>query len=156
MKKLIILITFAMFAFTVSAQVSLNFTPASNDSLVGAVTKYCTLASPITGQWTANIEIYLTSSVGADDSTWVSIEGSNDNTNWYTIDLGIPLLSGSAIKKYGIAAATHRWTIAAASGGLMFCPTWYITPPYLRVKLQHYVAATSVKVTRAKIYLKKQ
>lgn len=154
MKKLIfILLAFLAFGF-VQAQTGkpMTFTPATNDSVVGAATKYCTLSTPITGQWSGSLEVYLTSSVGANDSTWVTVEGSMDNSTWYLVDLGTPALSGSATLT---GALGGHYTIGAASGGLFFTPTWYLTPPYLRIKLQHYVAATSIKITRAKLYLKR-
>jgi hypothetical protein len=152
MKKLIAFMLICTLAFSAGAQISKTFTPASNDSVVGAVTKYCTLSAPITFQYSAAIEIYLTSSVGANDSTWVTIEGSMNNSTWYVVNMGTPVLSGSASLAGG---SVSHYTIGAASGGLLFQPTWYISPLYLRIKLQHYVAATSAKITRASIYLKK-
>jgi hypothetical protein len=154
MKKLFFIISVLMFAFAAQSQIlTKNFTPDSNDSIVGAVAaKYCTYSPGFSGRWTGAIEVYLTSSVGANDSTWVTIEGSMDNSTWYIMDYGPPKVSGSGTVTGG---KSGHWTIGAASGGLYFTPTWYFNEPYIRIKLQHYVAATSAKITRAKIHLKK-
>lgn len=149
MKKLIFLMLIAAMAFTAPAQIAINFGTA-NDSIVGAATKYIALPRAITEQYSAAIEVYLTTSVGANDSTQVTVQGSMDNATWYDLNVGTPLVSGSGAvrtnKVYG--------TIGAANGGLLFQPTWFIAPPYVRIKLQHFVAATSAKITRARIYLK--
>lgn len=154
MKKFVTLLFIIAFAFSLHAQrgVAFDFTPATNDSVVGAVTKYCTLSTAITGQYTGLIEVYLTSSVGADDSTWVTIEGSMNNSIWYPVDMGTPGVVGSGTLTNGSYA---HYTIGAASGGLLFKPTFFIQPLYLRIKLQHYVANTSIVITRAKLYLKR-
>lgn len=150
MKKLFSILLIMSMAFMASAQISMNFTPASNDSLVGAVTKYCTLAKPITFQYSAAIEVYLTTSVGANDSTQVTVQGSMDNSTWYDINVGTPVVTGSGAVRTNKVYAT----IGAANGGVLFQPTWFLAPPYVRLKLQHFVANTSAKITRARIYLK--
>ncbi len=151
MKKLIFSLLIMTMAFTLPAQISMNFGTA-NDSIVGAATKYIALAKPITFQYSAAIEVYLTTSVGANDSTQVTIQGSMDNSTWYDISAGTPAVVGSGAVRTNKVYAT----IGAANGGVMFQPTWFIAPPYIRIKLQHFVAATSAKITRARVYLKKQ
>jgi len=153
MKKLIfIILAFLAFGF-VQAQngKSMTFTPATNDSIVGANTKYCTLASAITGKWTGSIYIYLDQSVVGTDSTRVTVQGSQDNTTFLDLDLGTPLLGGTAATR----AAGYYVTCTAGDAWIMWNPTWYIVPPYLRLKVQHYVATASVKITKANIYLKR-
>lgn len=153
MKKLIIFISLiAAFAFA-QAQTGkvLTFTPATNDSLVGAVTKYCTLSTPITGQWTGSIYIYLDQSVVGTDSTRVTVQGSHDNSTFMDLNLGTPLLGGTAATR----AAGYYVTCTAGDAYIMWNPTWFISPPYLRLKVQHYVATASVKITKAQIYLKR-
>jgi hypothetical protein len=153
MKKFIFII-FALLAFGfVQAQngKSLTFTPATNDSLVGAVTKYCTLSTPITGKWTGSIEIFLDQSVVGTDSCWVTIEGSQNNSTWYVLNnLGTPMLSGTAAVRSG----QYRVSTTAGDAAIMWNFA-YVLPPYVRIKVQHYVATASVKITRASIYLKR-
>ena len=162
MKKLLFLIPLLLlFAFS-QAQTGkqMTFTPASNDSLVGAVTKYCTLSGPITGQWNASIEVYITPSISSSDSTHVWIEGSQNNSTWYKLTgLGTPNLN------VGTYYTANTVTIAAgydckgrmgtSAAGWLWTPTWFVCPPYVRVAVQHFKAATSVKITRATIYLKR-
>jgi len=153
MKKLITLFMLIALAFAVQAQQGkqLTFTPASNDSLVGAVTKYCTLSTPITGQWSASIYIYLDQSVVGTDSTRVTVEGSQDNVTFYAMNMGTPYLGGTA----AIRSGQYYVACTAGDAWIMWNPTWYIAPPYLRLKVQHYVATASVKITKANIYLKR-
>lgn len=156
MRKLIfILLALLTFGFAqAQSGKSMTFTPTTNDSLVGAVTKYCTLSSAITGQWTGSIEVYITPSLSSSDSTHVWIEGSQNNSTWYKLTaLGTPLLNIGTYYSAGTYAYKGRMGTAASSW--LWQPTWYISPPYLRVAIQHFVAATSVKVTRATIYLKR-
>lgn len=153
MKKLITLFALIALAFSVHAQQGslMTFTPASNDSLVGAVTKYCTLSKPITGRWSASIYIYLDQSVVGTDSTRVTVQGSQDNSTWMDLNLGTPYLGGTAATR----AAGYYVACTAGDAWIMWNPTWYIAPPYLRLKVQHYVATASVKITTANIYLKR-
>lgn len=153
MKKLIfIIMAFLCFGFAqAQSGKSLTFTPASNDSLVGAVTKYCTLSGPITGQYTGSIYIYLDQSVVGTDSTRVTVQGSQDNVTFFDLNLGTPLLGGTAATR----AAGYYVSCTAGDAWIMWNPTWYITPPYLRLKVQHYVATASIKITKATIYLKR-
>lgn len=151
MKKLfLILLAFGLVSFA-SAQIALPFTPATNDSLVGAVTKYCSLSKAITQQYSGCIEVYITASVGANDSTHITLQGSYNNSTWYDIDISAALLTGSTAARSG----QKYLAIGDTSGGFLLNPTWYFNMPYYRLKVQHYVAATSIKVTRANIYLKK-
>jgi len=153
MKKLITLFFLFALAFGVQAQTgqSMTFTPASNDSIVGAVTKYCTLSKPITGQWNGAIEVYLTRSLGTGDSTQVTIEGSMNNSTWYVLDLGAPVTSGASV----VYHSSLKSTTIVGSGGILLQPTWFITPLYLRVKVQKWIAVTSYKITRASLYIKR-
>lgn len=153
MKKLITLFMFIALAFAAQAQTGklMTFTPASNDSIVGAATKYCTLASPITGQWSASIYIYLDQSVVGTDSTRVTVQGSQDNSTWIDMNMGTPYLGGTA----AIRSAGYYVACTAGDAWIMWNPTWYIAPPYLRLKVQHYVATASIKITKANIYLKR-
>jgi hypothetical protein len=153
MKKLIFIITLLCSFIFVQAQngKQMTFSPASNDSLVGAVTKYCTLSAPITGKWTGSIYIYLSQSVVGTDSTRVTVEGSQDNVTFYAMNMGTPYIGGTA----AIRAAGYYVTCTAGNAWIMWNPTWYIAPPYLRLKVQHYVATASVKITKANIYLKR-
>jgi len=153
MKKLLFIIMALLafgFAQAQNGQ-SLNFTPASNDSLVGAVTKYCTLSTPIKGQWNGSIYIYLDQSVVGTDSTRVTVQGSQDNTTFFDLNLGTPYLGGTAATR----AAGYYVTCTAGDAWIMWNPTWYFNPPYIRLKVQHYVATASVKITKASIYLKR-
>jgi len=153
MKKFIMFISLLLIGFGLQAQSpgKLNFTPTTNDSIVNAGTKYCTLSAPITGMYAYSISVYLTHSLGSTDSTQVTIEGSNNNSDWYKLTyLGTPMLAGGAI--YRTASVMAK--IGTTSGGWLFVPTWYITPGYLRVKVHHY-ATGSVKITRANIFLHK-
>jgi len=153
MKKFIfILLAFLAFGL-IQAQTGkpYTFTPTSNDSLVGAVTKYCTLANTINGQWSGSIYIYLDQSVVGTDSTRVTVQGSHDNSVWMDLNLGTPLLGGTAATR----AAGYYVTCTAGDAYIMWNPTWYISAPYLRLKVQHYVATASIKITKAQIYLKR-
>lgn len=130
---------------------SMTFTPATNDSIVGAATKYCTLASAITGKWTGSIEIFLDQSVVGTDSCWVTVEGSQNNSTWYVLNnLGTPMLYGTAAVRSG----QYRVSTTAGDAAIMWNFA-YVLPPYVRIKVQHYVATASVKITRATIYLKR-
>jgi hypothetical protein len=153
MKKLLFIIMAVLaFGFAQAQNGKLmTFTPASNDSLVGAATKYCTLSTPITGKWTGSIYIYLDQSVVGTDSTRVTVQGSHDNSTWMDLNLGTPLLGGTAATR----AAGYYITCTAGDAYIMWNPTWYILQPYLRLKVQHYVATASVKITKAQIYLKR-
>ena len=151
MKKLITLFFLIALAFSVQAQTRLTFTPATNDSVVGAVTKYCTLANPITARWNGVIEVYLTRSVGSGDSTQVTIEGSQNGTTWYAVDYGTPRTSGASV----VYHSSILVTTIVGTGGILLSPNWFFNCPYLRVKVQHYTATNSMKITRAAIYLKK-
>ncbi len=96
MKKIILFLSVILLAFAVQAQTGkrMTFTPTTNDSIVGAATKYCTLSGPITGQWNASIEVYITPSISSSDSTHVWVEGSMNGTQWYKlINLGEPARS---------------------------------------------------------------
>lgn len=151
MKKLFLVLAFLSFGILAIAQVSLTFTPATNDSLVAASgAKYCTLAKPITAQWVGAIEVYFTRSLGSGDSTNVSVEGSQNGSVWYTLDMGTPAITGT-----GSYYSSTKTTKLVGTAGVLITPNWFIAPPYLRLKTQHWVAASSVKITRATIYLKK-
>lgn len=162
MKKLIIIIiAFTAFGFAQAQQgKSLTFTPTSNDSIVGAATKYCTLSTPITGQYNGAIEVYITPSISSSDSTHVWIEGSQNGTTWYKLKgLGTPLLNvGTYYETNAVTAAAgydYKGRMGTTAASWYWQPTWYINPPYIRVAVQHFKAATSVKITRATIYLKR-
>ena len=156
MKKLILILTAFLAISIAQAQTgkSLTFTPSTNDSVVGATTKYCYLSTPITGQWNGAIEVYITPSISSSDSTHVWVEGSQNNSTWYTLTgLGTPLLNTGTYYSSGTYAYKGRMGTTAASW--YWQPTWFINPPYLRIAVQHFKAATSVKITRATIYLKR-
>ena len=159
MKKLIIFISLiAAFAFT-QAQTQgmrLTFTPTTNDSIVGAATKYCTLANPLTGRWNGVIEVYITPSVSSSDSTHVWVEESQNGSTWYQTKakLGFPLLSVGTVYAAGTTYEYKARMGTSAAGWLWEAP-YYFNAPYYRVAVQHFVAATSVKITRASMYIKK-
>lgn len=154
MKKLIVII-FAFISFVAVAQPSgklLTFTPTSNDSLVGAVTKYCYLNAPITGQYNGSIEVYITPSISSTDSTQVWIEASQNNSTWYKVtNFAAPNLNGGASYYYG----TYKGSMTTSASSWLWSPQWYFNAPYYRIAVQHFKAATSVKITRATIYLKR-
>ena len=162
MKKIILFLSVILLAFAVQAQTGkrMTFTPTTNDSIVGAATKYCTLSGPITGQWAASIEVYITPSISSSDSTHVWIEGSMNNSTWYKLtNLGTP---GLNVGTYYTANATVttagydcKGRMGTSAAGWLWQPQWFICPPYVRVAVQHFKAATSVKITRAYIYLKR-
>ncbi len=156
MKKLIIFISLiAAFAFT-QAQTRLTFTPTTNDSIVGAATKYCTLANPITGRWNGVVEVKITPSISSSDSTHVWVEASQNGTDWYQVKatFGTPLLS---VGTFYAAGTTYEYKgrMGTSAARWMWSPTWYLNAPYYRVAVQHFVAATSIKITRAAMYIKK-
>jgi len=156
MKKLIfILLAFLAFGFA-QAQTRLTFTPASNDSLVGAVTKYCTLANPITGRWNGVVEVAITPSISSSDSTHVWIEASQNGTQWYQVKstFGYPLLNVGTVYSAG-HALEYKARMGTSAASWMWSPQFYFNAPYYRIAVQHFKAATSVKITRAQIYLKK-
>jgi len=160
MKRLILFLTVLMFAFTVQAQQRLNFSPATNDSIVGAATKYCTLTNPITQKWSGCIEVYITPSISSSDSTHVWIEGSQNGSTWYKLT-ALPAPDLSVGTYYSSNASTlasgyaFKGRMGTAAAGWMWTTDDYIFWPYVRVAVQHFKAATSVKITRAAIYLKK-
>ena len=162
MKKLLLLIPLLMlFAFS-QAQTGkrMTFTPTTNDSIVGAATKYCTLSGPITGQWNASNEVYITPSISSSDSTHVWVEGSMNGTQWYKlINLGEPARSVGTYYTANATVATagydYKGRMGTSAAGWLWQPQWFICPPYVRVAVQHFKAATSVKITRAYIYLKR-
>jgi len=142
-------------AFAAHAQTGqlLTFTPATNDSIVGAATKYCTLPSSIKGNWNGSIEVYITPSVSSSDSTHVWVEGSQNGTTWYKLNLGTPYLNVGTY--YTANTYIYKGRMGTTAASWLWNPTWFISPPYLRIAVQHFVAATSVKITRATIYLKR-
>jgi len=162
MKKILALIFLVSLAFASMAQtgVQMTFTPATNDSIVGAATKYCTLSNTIKGQWNAAIEVYITPSISSSDSTHVWVEGSMNGTQWYKmINLGEPAKSvGTYYTTNATVAAAgydYKGRMGTSAAGWLWQPQWFICPPYLRVAVQHFKAATSVKITRATLYLKR-
>jgi hypothetical protein len=158
MKKIIAIISLMLFYVISTAQVTLTFSPTSNDSVVGATTKYCTLSAPIKNQWVGSIEVYITPSISSSDSTHVWVEGSQNNSTWYRLNLGTPGLSvGTYYTANAVTTAAgydYKGRMGTSAAGWLWNPNWFIAPPYLRVAVQHFKAATSVKITRATIYLK--
>ncbi len=155
MKKLITLILLFALAFAVQAQ-RYNFTPATNDSIVGAVTKYCTLSTPITGRWNGVIEVKITPSISSSDSTHIWVESSLDNSTWYQVKatFGYPLLNVGTVYAAG-TTYEYKGRMGTSAASWLWSPQFYFNAPYYRVAVQHFKAATSVKITRAAIYLKK-
>lgn len=156
MKKLITLFLLFALAISVQAQTRLKFTPATNDSVVGAVTKYCTLSAPITARWNGVIEVYITPSLSGNDSTHVWIESSQNGSTWYQVKstLGIPLLNVGTVYAAG-TTYEYKARMGTTAAGWLWSPQFYFNAPYYRVAVQHFVAAKSIKITRAAIYLKK-
>ena len=152
MKKLILFMTMIC-AFTFVQAQFRTFTPATNDSLYGAVTKYCTLASAITTPKEITIEFALSLGVAnGGDSTQVWIEGSQNGSTWYTLtseQTGKPI---AIVGTYYNSISKAR-TVGAASWLWNF-PATVAHTPYLRIAVQHYVAAKCVKVARATAYFK--
>ena len=70
------------------------------------------------------------------------------------------MLSGTA-KAYPSNAVTiaagydYKVKMGTTAVGVLWSPDWYINAPYVRIAVQHFVAAKSVKITRAAMYLKK-
>lgn len=165
MKKFISILTILLFSAAMFAQNGqrLTFTPTTNDSIVGAATKYCTLANPITGRWNGVIEVYITPSISSSDSTHVWVEGSQNGTTWYKItNLGNVMASTTTgTTMYGSNAVTvaagydYKCKMGTTAAGFVWPSTWYFNFPYYRIAVQHFKAATSVKITRASIYLKR-
>lgn len=162
MKKLILFFSVLMFSFSLMAQQRLTFTPTTNDSIVGAATKYCTLANPITQRWNGVIEVYITPSISSSDSTHIWIESSQNGSTWYKVKstFGTPIVNGTATI-YGTSATLisagydYKVKMGTTAVGVMWSPQFYFNAPYYRVAVQHFKAATSVKITRAAIYIKK-
>jgi len=160
MKKLITLICIVLVAGMAMGQQRLTFTPTSNDSIVGAATKYCTLTNPITQKWTGCIEVYITPSVSNSDSTHVWIEGSQNGSTWYKVTtLNAPdKVTGTYYTANAVTTAAgydYKGRMGTTAAGWLWTTNDYIQYPYLRVAVQHFIAATSVKITRAQIYIKK-
>lgn len=153
------LLILGMFAFAAFSQQRMTFTPTTNDSIVGAATKYCTLANPITKKWTGCIEVYITPSISSSDSTHVWIEGSQNGSTWYKLT-ALPAPALNVGTYYSSNASTlasgyaYKGRMGTSAAGWMWTTDDYIFWPYLRVAVQHFKAATSVKITRAAIYLK--
>jgi hypothetical protein len=158
MKKLITLLFLFALAFSVQAQNGqrINFIPASNDSVVGATTKYCTLAAPLTGRWNGVIEVYITPSISASDSTHVWIESSQNGSTWYQVKatFGYPLLNVGTVYAAG-TTYEYKARMGTTAASWLWSPQFYFNAPYYRVAVQHFVAAKSIKITRAAIYLKR-
>lgn len=144
-----------MFGFS-QAQTRLNFTPASNDSVVGAVIKYCTLSQPITGRWNGVVEVYITPSLSASDSTHVWVEASQNGSTWYQVKstFGYPLCNVGTVYASG-HGLEYKGRMGTAAASWLWSPQFYFNAPYYRIAVQHFVAAKSIKITRAVIYLKK-
>ena len=162
MKKLLALIFLFSLTLVSMAQVgkSLTFTPTTNDSIVGAATKYCTLASPITGQWSGTVYVKITPSISSSDSTHVWVEQSYDGTNWFkSTGLGTPMLSvGTYYSANTVTTAAgydYKGRMGTSAAAWLWSPTWYFNAPYYRIAVQHFKAATSVKITTAKMYIKR-
>ena len=156
MKKLI-LISFLMLTFAFSqAQTRLSFSPATNDSIVGAATKYCTLSQPLTGRWNGVIEVAITPSISSSDSTHVWIEASQNGSTWYQVKstFGTPLCNVGTVYAAG-TTYEYKARMGTSAASWLWSPQFYFNAPYYRVAVQHFKAATSVKITRAQIYLKK-
>lgn len=153
MKKLILFMTMIC-AFTFVQAQFRTFTPATNDSLYGAVTKYCTLASAITTPKEITIEFALSLGVAnGGDSTHVWIEGSQNNPQWYQLTgLGTPLLNVGTY--YSVGTYAYKGRTAGAASWLWVIPKTANLPPYVRIAVQHFVAAKCVKVARATAYFK--
>lgn len=143
------------FAFAQS-QTRLSFTPASNDSVVGAATKYCTLSAPITGRWNGVVEVYITPSLSGSDSTHVWIEASQNGSTWYQVKstFGYPLCNVGTVYAAG-TTYEYKARMGTTAASWLWSPQFYFNAPYYRVAVQHFVAAKSVKITRAQVYLKK-
>jgi len=158
MKKYLIILGLFILALATMAQVRLNFTPATNDSIVGAATKYCTLSGAITQKQAGVIEVYITPSISSSDSTHVWIEGSQNGSTWYKLDLGTPALSVGTYYTENAVVTAAGYNFNGRMGTSAAGWLWevdVIGHPYLRVAVQHFKAATSVVITRAAIYLKK-
>ena len=162
MKKLITIIILMLSFAMVQAQTgqSLTFTPATNDSIVGAATKYCTLSAPIKGQWNGAVYVKITPSISSSDSTHVWVEQSFDNSTWFkSTGLGTPLLSVgtyySSNTSTDASGYAYKGRMGTSTAAWLWSPTWYFNAPYYRIAVQHFKAATSVKITTAKIYLKR-
>lgn len=161
MKKYLLIFSLLIACFLANAQSGIykDFT-ATNDSLVGATTKYFTLSGPVSGQWSGCIEVYITPSLSASDSTHVWIEASVNNSTWYKVtNFGTPLLNtGTYYSANSVTTAAGydcKGRMGTTASGWIWTPTWYFNAPYYRVAVQHFVAAKSVKVTRARIWLKR-
>lgn len=162
MKKLLLLIPLLMLFALSQAQTGkeITLTPTTNDSIVGAATKYCTYTGQIKGQWVGAIEVYITPSISSSDSTHVWVEGSMDNSTWYKLtNLGTPGLKvGTYYTANTVTTAAGydcKGRMGTSAAGWLWQPQWFISPTYIRVAVQHFKAATSVKITRATIYLKR-
>jgi len=155
MKKLIIFISLIC-AFAFAQAQRYTFTPATNDTIVGAATKYCTLANPITGRWNGCVEVAITPLISSSDSTHVWIEASMNGSTWYQVKstFGYPLLNVGTVYAAG-TTYEYKARMGTTAASWLWSPQFYFNAPYYRVAIQHFKAATSVKITRAFIYLKK-
>ena len=88
MKKLLFLFAFIAFAFTVQAQtsmVSAAYTSNTSDTVIDAATKYLIPSSTISGlSKIVEVQFLAVENSGTTGGT-ATLQGSLDNTNWYTI-----------------------------------------------------------------------
>ena len=158
MKKLIfIVISLVCFGFAQAQEgKQLTFTPATNDSIVGAATKYCTLSAPITARWNGVVEVAITPSISSSDSTHVWIEASMNGSTWYQVKstFGYPLCNVGTVYAAG-TTYEYKARMGTSAASWLWSPQFYFNAPYYRVAVQHFKAATSVKITRAKLYIKR-
>ncbi|MEI6898262.1 MAG: hypothetical protein WCL00_00160 [Bacteroidota bacterium] len=143
MKKYILsLIAFLLIS---SASFSQKVTMANyTDTLSAASTKYypATIQADL---WYGGFQIYVDHLTGTTDSTHVWIQGSVDGSNY--VNMGSVTVSARSATANGISV--NSWDIVC------FYTTdatyvWYFTTPmvlpYYRFAVQHYVAASTVRV----------
>lgn len=155
MKKFFALSVFLFLAFSMFGQVvtkQIAFGAKGVDSLYGAETKYYYVSAyqPQTAYYVYAIQAMTTRSAAptGSDSCQITFEISLDNSNWHKFTGTTPKVSGGAV--YTILPDMVTTT---TNGACMFAPaTCYY--PYLRVKFQHYVAATTM-YPKAYVVLKK-
>lgn len=158
MKKLILFISLLLFAtIGYSQKYTLGLV---TDTLTDADVGYYAYSSTWTKPWVYSAQVHVNHITGTADSVMVTFEGSMDGTNYFKLtNLGDPTCNANTasttVTYYSALSAVHmksaggNWT----GGKLIITPTWYLTVPYFRAKVQH--AGTGTMTAVGYIYIKK-
>lgn len=156
MKKLFLIGLLFLLVLPAISQTTVSLTADTSGTMAGLAagrTHYFT--SPlITQGYHYAIECYVTTSgTHATDSTTVSVEGSVDGTNFFTLDCSTPGLISTA--KYRSWQYTGYKLSSEGTGavGWVWKPTTELNLRYVRLKITQYKLLSVLTINRAKLHL---